>query len=381
MNIITPTQLRDLVFCKGERFISIYMPTHPIGREGMQDVPRLKNLVVEAEKQLIQGGMRSVAARDFLKSILTLPQQTDWAQRARGLAIFRSDEVLVSYCSASAFDELLIVGRRFHVKKLLPAISERLHFFVLAVSRNHVRLLRATSTGFDRVDTLELPRGIKKTLNLQGADRGEQVHSAMHGDFGKEAAVFHGQGGHRDTIKDEIVEYFRAISDSLRPVVRQSTWPLILAGVDYELEMLRKVFDHNQIVDESLHGSFDHVDDNRLYTLALPIAKEFADGARRRAIAKYRDLTDTIRASDELDEIVPAACGGRVELLLVDPRLDVFGRYNAETNSLDLDMQCEPTLDLVEEVIAQTVVHDGQVVAVGDEVLPAKPLRAVIRYY
>jgi hypothetical protein len=322
-----------------------------------------------------------VAAKDLLKPILALPKQTGWNQRGRGLAIFRSDAVLVSYCSATVFDELVVVGRRFHVKKLLPAISEPIQFFVLAVSRNHIRLLRATSTEFERVETLELPRGMEKTLNLQGADRGEQVHSAMHGDFGKEAAVFHGQGGHRDTIKDEMVEYFRAINDSLRPALRQSTWPLILAGVDYELAMLRKVLDYNDIVDEGLHGSFDRVDDHKLYALALPIAEKFAGGARSRASAKYSRLADTIRASDELDEVVPAAHRGRVELLLVDPRQEVFGRYEAETNSLDLDVQRDPALDLVEEVIAQTLLHGGQVVAVGDEFSPQKPLRAVIRYY
>jgi hypothetical protein len=381
METVTEHALRELVVGKGEQCVSIYMPTHPVGREGMQDMPRLKNLVVAAETQLIERGMRRVAARELLQPLLALPQDDDWSSRSGGLAVFRSDELFVTYRSAIAFEEGVNVGSRFHVKQLLPAISEPFGFFVLVLSRNKVRLLQATSNGFKRLQPPGLPSCMERALNLQGADRGEQVHSGMRGDLGKEAAVFHGQGGHRDTIKDELIEYLRVIDNSIRPLLRAQAWPLILAGVEYELAMFRELSEYDHVADEQLHGAFDYVDDRAVYELAMPLARASADTKRRRAIAKYKRLTDTIQATDEIDEIMPAAYDSRIECLLVDVRCELCGHYDPATRLLDLETEVDSAADLVEDAVTQTISHGGNVYAVRDEFPTKKALRAVIRFW
>jgi hypothetical protein len=243
MDTLSISNLRQLVSIEDSRCVSIFMPTHPLGRKSQQDAVRLKNLVAEAEQQLIERGMRGVEAREMLKAVLRVPHDpTSWVKRKQGLAIFRSEKVFINYWLAVPLDESVSVGRRFHVKPLLPAIGESPQFYVLAVSRNRVRLLKVTWHGVESVHPPRLPTSIKQALNLAGADRGEQVHSGMRGDLGKEAGVFHGQGGHRDALKDEIVEYFRVIDEALRPVFRDQPWPLILAGVKYDLSMYVECF-------------------------------------------------------------------------------------------------------------------------------------------
>jgi hypothetical protein len=358
------------------------MPTHPVGRECQQDAVRLKNLVSEAEQQLIERGMRGVEACEMLKAILRLPHDhTSWVKRKQGLAIFRSEKVLINYWLALPLGESVIVGGRFHVKPLLPAIGESPQFYVLAVSRNRVRLLKATWHGVESVHPPRLPTSIKQALNLAGADRGEQVHSGMRGDLGKEAGVFHGQGGHRDALKDEIVEYFRVIDDALRPVFRDQPWPLILAGVKYELAIFREVSDYDHIADEMLYGGFDYVEDHSLYEQALPLAQRFSEKHRSQILGKYRAVADTYLASDDIEEIIPAAHEGRIDLLLVDYRAEKFGRFDANTKCVEFTDQRDPALDLIELAIAQTLRHGGKVCAATREELPsAGPLRAVLRY-
>ena len=63
------------------------------------------------------------------------------------------------------------------------------------------------------------------------------MHSAMRGSLGKQAAVFHGQGGHNETHKDDLLQYFRLVDASLETVLRESQAPLLLAGVDYLLPL------------------------------------------------------------------------------------------------------------------------------------------------
>ena len=382
MDVITMSDLHDLVSIESGRCVSIYMPTHPAGREGQQDVVRLKNLVTAAEKQLIASGMRGVEAREFLKPLLKLPQDgATWGKRKQGLAIFRSEQLFVNYWLATPLDEAVMVDRRFHVKRLLPAISASPQFYVLAVSRNRIRLLKATWHGVENLHPPGLPTNIKEALNLQGADRGEQVHSGMRGDLGKEAGVFHGQGGHRDTLKEELVEYFRIIDESLQPVLFESSWPLILAGVEYELAIFRELSNYPRIADEMLYGGFDYVEDHTLYTQALQLSQKYYDMERCRALEKYIAQADTSLASGDIEKIVIAAHQGRIDTLFADYRAETFGRYYPERDCIEIVSQRDPTLDLVELGIAQTIQHNGTVYAATSSELPtAGPLCAIFRY-
>ena len=382
METVTVANLNDLASISGERCVSIFMPTKSAGREGQQDAIRLKNLVATAEKQLIERGMRGVTAREMLQPILELPRDLDvWPRRKQGLAVFRSVNEFITYRLAVPLEEAVIVGRRFHIKQLLPALNTNPHFYLLASSRNQVRLLKATWHGFETIQPFDLPTNIEESLNLQGAERGEQVHSGAVGDFHKQGAVHHGQGGHRDTLKDEIAEYFRLIDRSLQSALHETSWPLILAGVEYEMVIFREISGYKHIAEEMLLGGVDFMDDQELYEKTLPLAQRYYNQIKSQAIEKYENLSDTARASHEIEKIVPAAHAGQVDTLFVDYRATEYGRFIPDTNWVEFTNERDPSLDLVELATAQTLLHRGTVHAVaGDELELRGPLHAILRY-
>lgn len=362
MEKVTLSDLHGLVSARNENCLSILMPTHSAGREGQQDAVRLRNLAVRAETELIERGVRSTLARKFVEPIMELPlDQQQWSARKQGLAVFRSENLFETYWLATPLEETLIIDRRFHVKRLLPALNSHPPFFVLVLSRNHLRLLRGTWYGCESVLPRDVPPNIINALNLQTADRGEQVHSAMRGDYGKEAAVFHGQGGHRDTLKDEIAEYFQLVEGAIHPMIRDSGSLLILAGVDYETAIFRNVAGHLPIDEQSLEGSFDYVSDDEIYERALPIARQSYARVKSRALDLLVDFAHTGRASYEVEKIVPAAHQGQVETLFVNPQAAEYGRFHPETNWVEFTTERRPELDLVEEATEQTILHRGTV--------------------
>ena len=382
MDIFTASDLHNLVAVEAERCVSIYMPTHASGREGQQDAVRLKNLITAAEQQLVKSGMRGVEAHEFLDPISDLPRQIEWVRRKRGLAIFRSNNRLAYYSLMLPFKERLVVGERFYIKPSLPAISPDLQFFVLAISRNQVRLIKATSHGHKKVDVPGLPSSMEQGLNLQTADRGEQVHSGMRGDLGKEAAVFHGQGGHLDTVKDEFAEYSRLIAESLRPVLRETSWPLILAGVDGEVPVVRMELDYPHITRQVLHGTFDYFKDSQLYERALPIAQNYYGRMQQDALNKYRTLSDRVLASEDIDEILPASHEGKIDTLFVNCDAEVFGRFNSDNKTIEVVDSRDPAFDLLEMAAVQTIRHRGTVyVATPDELPTNVSMCALLRYW
>jgi hypothetical protein len=379
MNAVITTELRKLVSADNGHSISIYLPVQAAGTDARQDAIRLKNSIVTAEQSLIQHGMSGKEAYEFLRPIIKLPPRTNETQGAQGLAIFHSHTTTVHYYVDIPFDELLIVGCSFHLRPLLPAVCADPEYFVLAFSQNHVRLLKCTLHGFERIELSGLPTNMTRGLNLQGADRGEQVHSGMRGVLGKEAAVFHGQGGHRDTLKGELVEYFRLIEKAMLPTLRRSNWRLILAGVRHEVAILRKTLAYTQIAERELDGCFDHVDDCTLHEKSLPIARCFIEPAR--GLQKYAEVADTKFASDDVEEILAAAHIGQIDSLIVARCGDVFGRFDAVAKAVKFVTRSDPDLDLVELAIAKTLLHGGSVCAsTEDEVPRSGPLRAVLRY-
>ena len=67
MDILNPTDLKSLIAQQGKWCVSLYMPTHRVGREQQQDPIRLKNLLAEAETKLLANGLRRPAVQKLMR--------------------------------------------------------------------------------------------------------------------------------------------------------------------------------------------------------------------------------------------------------------------------------------------------------------------------
>lgn len=381
MNVVTMSSLRELVSAPSENCISVFMPTQLFGPDSRQDEIRLRGLIARAKTLLVAAGMLEEDTHELLRPISHLPLGTEWRTRKQGLAIFRSPERFTAYWVDIPLKEGVFVAPQFFIRPLLTLASPGVEFFLLALSRNKVRLLKATSNGFERLEPKGFPKNMKQALNLQDAERREQVHSGMQAHLGKEAGVFHGQGGHRDTIKDEVVEFCQVIEKALSPVLKQHLWPLVLAGVEYELALLRRTMGYTQLADESLYGNFDFVTDQELFDRGLPIARHYYETIRRKPLLKYESMTNRTLTSDDLDEILPAARNGKIETLLVDslaePRSEAGGVPDG-TGAISSEKRSE---DLINLAATQTLLNGGSVYAATQDELPTKALMwAILRY-
>src|SRR5438093_10180068 len=71
--------------------VSLFLPTHRAGKEILQDSIRLKNLLKDAEKQLLANGFTAVEARELLAPLRPLAQRRSfWRLQSDGLAVFLS---------------------------------------------------------------------------------------------------------------------------------------------------------------------------------------------------------------------------------------------------------------------------------------------------
>jgi len=384
MDTFGASELRRLTGNRQGTCVTIFMPTHSTGRDGQQDALRLKNLIGKAERDLVDQGARTTDVRKLLQPVRELPGEPGfWEKRSHGLALFVAEGVFDRFRVPISLDEQVIVNQRFQVKPLLPLVNSKDDYCLLALSQNRVRFFEGRQFGLREVHVDGLPENMEKALNYDQVFRGSQVHSGQRGsDYGKQGAVFHGQGGEREIAKEDLAKYFRLIDSALHPVLRDRQTPMILAAVQYLLPIFRDVSTYPHIAREELPGNPDHLSDRDLHTRAWPIVASWSEADRAAAAAKYQQLAGTGKTADDLRQILPAACQGQIESLFVDRGAHLWGSFDVQTSEVQLNGEAEKAAadDLLDLAAVQTLLNRGTVYSVEAEKCPSPPICAVFRY-
>jgi len=383
MDSFGTNELRRLMGEQAEPCVSVYLSTHVSGADGQQDPVRLKNLLHQVEDQLAAAWMRAPEARDLLEPARDLAKQTQfWHDRSHGLAMFLAPGTFAAYRLPLSFDELAIVNRRFHLKPLLPMLSSNRRFAILALSQNQVRVWRASTYAIEELVVPNLPANMAEALHYSGADRGSQVHSATNVRLGKEAAVFHGQGGQPETRKEDLAQYFRLVDAAVFPVLREHADPVLLAGVGYLLPIYRQVTRLANLSSQELLGNCDYLTAYQLHQRALPLMEPEFRRQQEEAAAKYRQLAGSPKVSDSIRTIVPAAHDGKIETLFVDLHARQWGLYSPATSRVVLhDHPYRGDEDLLNLAAIETLAHRGAVYTIDRQEAPSGThAAAVLRY-
>jgi release factor family 3 len=329
--------------------------------EGSQNRIRLKNLLREAEGQLLARGEKRPG--DLLMPGLALVDDTAfWAHPSDGLALFISPGLTWHYHLPQPFPELAVVGDRFHLAPLLPLVDPDGHFHLLALSQHHVRLFLAGPDGLDEVT----PRGVPRS-----------VQAALHYDESEHVVD--------DDAKEQVRRFIEVLADALEPVwqQRKPPLPLVVAGVEYERAMFRATSKHPRIIEPGVDGSPDSLSDEELLGRARPLVEPALHDAERHAATLFQDLGGTARASTDLEEVLLAAADGRVDKLFFDAREQRWGRFDAEARAVEVHRDRQPgDEELVDRAAVETVFHGGCVypVGTGDGAMAVGPVAAVLRY-
>jgi hypothetical protein len=395
MNTLTKLDLRGLVEECERRCISIYMPTERAGKEVRQNPIRLKNLLAEAEEQLIEGGVRASEAQDLLGAArLLLQDSLFWQYQRDGLALFLSPDTLRYYRLPLNFKQLVVVSDRFHIKSLLPLLSADGRFYILTLSQEEIKLLRGTRHRVEEIELEDIPSSLVEVLKWDDPEKRLQFHTTTQTPGGERApsaiggvrpAIFHGHGvASADDPKDYISRYFHRVDEGISEVLSGERAPLVLAGVDYLHPIYRKANTYPHLVDDGIEGNPEELSAEELHRRAWSIVHPLFLADQKDAAARYRQLAGAgrERASSELGQVIPAAYHGRVETLFVALDLERWGVFDPDSNKIELHKEARPRdKDLLDLAAVHTLLNGGTVYAVESEKVPGgASLAALFRY-
>ncbi len=381
-------QLRSLLAESQAPAVSIFVPTHRAGQEIRQDPIRLKNLVKQAERQLINEGTRPAEARNLLEPVATLVEDAAfWRYQADGLAVFRSPDVFRTYRVPFPVAEFVTVSDRFYIKPLLPLLINDARFYVLALSQKAVRLLDCTRDSVEAVPLPDVPPSMTETPGYERREKQLQSEAlAPKGSSGTSSgggtALFHGHGSSSDASTADVERYFRAIDRVVCDVLRDRHEPLLLAGVEHLLPLYESISRYAPILSERLLGNPEELRDDKLHRKAWPIADRHFQQARDKAVAEYHEGIANGRAGHTLYDVLTAAFQGRIATLFIPLGVRRWGRFDFNRLALEEHDQEQPgDEELLDLAVAQTLRQDGKVYGMKPVEIPGGHLLAAVYRY
>jgi Bacterial archaeo-eukaryotic release factor family 7 len=338
MNTIRYADLLQLINAPGDRFVSLYMPTYPAGRETPQNPIRFRELLKTAHDLLGKKGMCASDIHGFLAPAMQLLDRSlFWNAMSHGLAVLISSSELQVWRLPLACEELCIVGKRYHVTPLVAWFNDDAPYYVLSASQNHVRLLHGTRYQLQEVKVPSLPVSLTEALHYDPREGFFQTHSGEPHLRGKEGLVFTGQGGEEEVAKEEVASFFRMIDAAICRFLHGQTEPLVFSGVDYLYPIYREHNHYPNLLPKHISGNSDLLSPFELRERAWPLVEASIRQRQEAEVAKYWNLVGHGRGSNFIEEIIAAAYAGAVETLFICPAIRRMGGFDPHTNEVRLD--------------------------------------------
>ncbi len=380
MDALTFDEALVLARLRGGNRVSLVMPTHRFAPGSQEeDTTRLRNLLRTASENLATRGLKASDADRLLAPAYALAEDRPfWLRSSEGLALLIGPEGIHAFRLDHAPKESVAVNDRYHVRPLLALIGASGPFWLLAVSQNHVRLYEGSRAGLTEVPAEGVPASLADAMRWDDFEKDSlQFHS---GSGSRGPAVFHGTG--ETEVKDELVRYVRAVDRGLRDHLRDSSAPLILAGVDYLLPLYREVNTYPHLTTEAVTGNPDSLTEPVLHQRAIEILDHLAGQERARLAAQVDEGWGSARTTPDLEAIVPAAHHGRVETLLLAEGTERPGTYDASSGRVTLRTALgSPGEDLLDLAALYTLENGGRVVTLEPERMPHdSTVVALLRY-
>jgi hypothetical protein len=348
----------------------------------LEDAKRWKNLVRQAEDRLTAAGRRPSEAQYLLRPAGELVDDIPfWQNVTTGLAYFLSPEMTRSYRLPLTFGEQVVVADHFHVKPLIPLLTEDGRFFVLALSQKHVRLLQGTRHTIAEVELQGVPTSLEEARQADWVEETRTFHTVSRagGATGGRAAVFHGQGAEIDNPKEGLPEFVQRVDRGLHRLLHDERAPMVLAGVEYLLPIYREHNTYPHLLNQGLEGHPDRMSPQQLHDRAWPIVEPHFRQAREKITALYGQLAGTGRSANDVREVVAAAWRGEIQYLFVALGREQWGTFDPASQKVEVHDRAAPgDEDLLNLAAVHTLSHKGTVYAVEPDQVPDRtPLAAI----
>ena len=335
----------------------------------------VKNAIRGLQKKLAEQATDRKTVSSLLEPVfdLALTAKTEgiWSH---ALILFRSPGLFQYYLLHGQFKEAQTVDNRFHVRPLLRTLAHETRFHLLGLSQRHVRLLHCTQHRAEPAATRGFPTNLQAWLNNRQPDHVLANRSSAGPSLGGMKGVLSGTSTDRERQDEYLHHFFKDVDKGVTAHLRSQTGPLLLAGVEYEIAIYRRVNSYKPTLEKVVNGSPDGMPDRTLHERAMEVVSSTFSEPLQRVVTTISECVGTPRSSTDPRTIVQAGFEGRVLDLVIAANAEYFGVWNEETYSVEAGRREE----LLNAAALQTILHGGRAFVLDERDMPVKAAAAAV---
>ena len=390
MPILTEEQFKKLGNFDNKPCVSIYIPTQRAGKEVLEEkakgdlksqwkkvFEKLKAMNVSQEKidQLGRPVEDLLGDRNF------------WRHQSDGLAIFVADGYFEHFTVPIKFQTYAHVSDHFYIKPLIPMLNRDERFYLLSLQLEDVKLYEATQYSIGEVEVEDLvPSQLEDRVGYDYEEK-HGKHKTQRNNIGAHPSGTSTQHGYEAADRDrknEIQRFFRAVDKGIYGILHNETVPLVVACDDayfpWYKEVSRYKYLYPQVVPGNPEADYDSMYD--LHDAALDVLEPHFRKELDKKVEEFNELNPE-RTSSSVSDILPAIYEGKVDTLFLQNREDLWGNYNENMSSVQIDdEESSANLSLMNLAAKKVIEQGGQVFLMEREFMPNKDskMNAVFRY-
>lgn len=339
-DVPTRHEIESLARIREQGCVSIYLPSGVTPPEADMAKVALKNQLRTAVEQLEAAGAEPALIEAITAQVHDIEENREfWRYQSRSLALF----VNASLCEVFRLPNIMTaaceVSDRFYIKPLLRAVTFPQSAYVLALSQHSVRLVEISAAApAAEVPVPGMPSEVGFPTGRLQDDQGAKV--MMH-------------------------EFALAIQHALRPVLANSTKPLILAASEPMAGVYRQVSAYPHLTHAVIPGSPELRSNEELATLARPVLDELNAAELTSIREQYNQRFSQGLTVTDLSDVARAATYNAIDTLFVDIDQHIPGFVN----ELDGRITLSPADDaknygVVDEIVRRSLLEDARIFAV-----------------
>lgn len=383
MKFVKVSDISELKNREGFNCVSLIMPTPGKGADYQSNRILFKTLLGEAREELKDLGVNGRYIDPLLEPAERLEgSRPYWKSRDAGLAAYLSEGFFRTYSLPFDPERRVIVSGSFDTSPLEYLIARNRRYFLLALGLGDNRLFEASPFHIREIPSDSLPGGMAETLKFDVFEKHLQGYSTARADYQGARMAFHGHGSVKEERGTNIRRYVKNVASGMSRLLAGETSPLVVATLPYLLPDFAEACRYPHLTEGSVPVDPGHMDIDELHRRSLERMEEAYRREIGRALESYGVAAAAGNAITDDEELVRAAAGGRIDMLLLEPDYRVFGSYDPVTDEVSIRRYREPgEMDLSSFTVEQTLLKGGRVLTLDSDRMPdGSGMAALLRY-
>jgi Bacterial archaeo-eukaryotic release factor family 3 len=378
----TGETIRDLVRTEGP-CITVILPPYRPGEPGKPAASILKTDLQEAAGKLAARKIAKPLIEELLEPLHQLTHEEE-SLAGSGLArailrshgVFRQFELPVPPTPVQA----CAVGDCFWIRPILKSLAVPERIYVLDLNKKSVTLLEC---GLSDAAPVVLPKGTPRTLdealNFDVPDHDLMNRSSAGPSTGAMGGVKFGTGYGREAQRAHLHDFYKAVDRGVNEVLRSVEWPLVLAGVEEDVDVYRSVNIYPHVAEKSIPaGAGQPLASSHILRQARDAVLFDLERRAELRVAEFKERFAPARFSLDLDAILRAAAEGRVCDLYLDENGVRVGNFEGKIFGGHANWHNE---DLLNVAAVETLLGGGGVYPLPSHSMPSGAIAAAMFRY